>query len=90
LRVTAPWFRLDVSIPADLIEEIARIIGYDQIPTTLMDDALPPQWRNWALEGKERVRDILMGAGLQDSISYALDRAGAEPQAAGGAGRDRL
>ena len=72
LRVTAPWFRLDVAIPADLIEEIARIIGYDQIPTTLMDDALPPQWRNWSLEGKERVRDILIGAGLQDTISYAL------------------
>jgi len=72
LRVTVPWFRLDVSIPADLIEEIARVIGYDQIPTTLMDDALPPQWRNWALEGKEQVRDLLAGAGLQDSISYAL------------------
>ena len=65
LRVTAPWFRLDVAIPADLIEEIARIIGYDQIPTTLMDDTLPPQWRNWSLEGKERVRDILMGAGCR-------------------------
>lgn len=49
-----------------------RVIGYDTLPTTLMDDALPPQWRNWALEGKERVRDILIGAGLQDSISYAL------------------
>ncbi len=72
LRVTVPWFRLDVSIPADLIEEIVRVIGYDTLPTTLMDDALPPQWRNWALEGKERVRDILLGAGLQDSISYAL------------------
>ena len=72
LRVTAPWFRLDAAIPADLIEEIARIIGYDQIPTTLMDDALPSQWRNWSLEGKERVRDILMGAGLQDTISYSL------------------
>jgi phenylalanyl-tRNA synthetase beta chain len=37
-----------------------------------MDDALPPQWRNWALEGKEWVRDLLMGAGLQETISYAL------------------
>ncbi len=72
LLATVPWFRLDVTIPADLIEEIARVIGYDALPTTLMDDALPPQWRNWALEGKEQVRDILMGAGLQDSISYAL------------------
>ena len=72
LRVTVPWFRLDATIPADLIEEVVRIIGYDQIPTTLMDDALPPQWRNWALEGKERVRDLLTGAGLQDIISYRL------------------
>jgi phenylalanyl-tRNA synthetase beta chain len=72
LQVTAPWFRLDVGIAADLIEEIARIIGYDALPTTLMDDALPPQWRNWALEGKERVRDLLISAGMQDSISYAL------------------
>jgi phenylalanyl-tRNA synthetase beta chain len=72
LRVTVPWFRLDVAIPADLIEEIVRVIGYDTLPTTLMDDALPPQWRNWPLEGKEQVRDLLMGAGLQDSISYAL------------------
>lgn len=72
LRATVPWFRLDVTIPADLIEEIARVIGYDQIPTTLMDDALPPQWRNWAVEGKERARDLLVAAGLQDIISYAL------------------
>jgi len=72
LLCTAPWFRLDVEIPADLLEELARIIGYDAIPTTLMDDALPPQWRNLRLEGKERVRDLLIAAGLQDTISYSL------------------
>ncbi|MEA3336356.1 MAG: phenylalanine--tRNA ligase subunit beta [Chloroflexota bacterium] len=72
MQVTVPWHRLDVSIDADLIEEVARIIGYDKIPTTLMDDTLPPQWRNWQLEGKERVRDVLVGMGLQDTISYAL------------------
>lgn len=72
LLATVPWHRLDVTIPADLIEEMARVIGYDQIPTTLMDDALPPQWRNWRLEGKERVRDLLIGMGLQDTISYSL------------------
>lgn len=72
LLCTAPWFRLDVEIPADLIEELARIIGYDAIPTTRMDDALPPQWRNLRLEGKERLRDLLLAAGLQDTISYSL------------------
>ncbi len=72
LRCTVPWQRLDVSIPADLIEEVARVIGYDQIPTTLMDDALPPQRRHPELEMEERVRDILIGCGLQDVISYSM------------------
>jgi len=72
LRVTVPWHRLDVSYPADLIEEIARVIGYDAIPETLMEDVLPPQRRNWQLEAEERVRDILAGAGLQEVIAYSL------------------
>ena len=72
LHCTVPWYRLDVSIPADLIEEVARINGYDQIPTTLMADELPPQRRNRALETEEQVRDILIGCGLQDTITYAL------------------
>lgn len=72
LQVVAPWHRLDVTVPADLIEEIARVIGYEQIPLSLMDDTLPPQWRNWAVEGRERIRDLLVGMGLQDTITYAL------------------
>ena len=72
LQVTAPQHRLDVSIPADLNEEIARIYGYDQIPTSLMDDELPPQRRNRELEIEEQVRDLLVGAGLQEIITYPL------------------
>ncbi|MCC7352185.1 MAG: phenylalanine--tRNA ligase subunit beta [Anaerolineae bacterium] len=72
LRCTVPWQRLDVSIAADLIEEVARVIGYDQIPTTLFDDTLPPQRRNLDLEAEERIRDILIGCGLQDTIAYSL------------------
>jgi phenylalanyl-tRNA synthetase beta chain len=72
LRVTAPQHRLDVGIPADLIEEIARVYGYDRIPTTLLADELPPQRDNAELELEERVRDILVGAGLQEVITYSL------------------
>src|SRR5712691_37111 len=50
LRCTAPWHRLDIQLPADLAEEVARIIGYEKIETTLMDDVLPSQRRNLALE----------------------------------------
>jgi phenylalanyl-tRNA synthetase beta chain len=72
LQVTVPQHRLDVQIPADLIEEIARIYGYDRIPTTLIDDELPPQRSNVELEREERVRDLLVGAGLQEIITYPL------------------
>jgi len=70
--VTAPQHRLDVTIPADLIEEIARIYGYDRLPTTLMSDELPPQRSNVELEIEEQVRDVLAGAGLQEVITYSL------------------
>jgi phenylalanyl-tRNA synthetase beta chain len=73
LTVTAPQHRLDVSIPADLIEEIARVYGYERIPTTLLTDELPPQRSNVELEIEERVRDILVGAGLQEIITYPLN-----------------
>jgi phenylalanyl-tRNA synthetase beta chain len=72
LEITVPEHRLDVSIPADIVEEIARIIGYDQIPATRMMDELPPQRRNVSLEAEDRMRDILVGAGLQEIISYPL------------------
>jgi phenylalanyl-tRNA synthetase beta chain len=70
--VTVPQHRLDVNIPADLYEEIARIYGYDRIPTTLMNDELPPQRSNRELELEERLRDLLVGAGLQEVITYSL------------------
>ncbi len=63
LLVTVPSHRQDVNIPADLVEEIGRIYGYDRLPPTLLADELPPQRRNVALEGEEKVRDILVGAG---------------------------
>jgi phenylalanyl-tRNA synthetase beta chain len=72
LTVRAPQHRLDINIPADLIEEIARVYGYDKIPTTLMDDELPPQRSNVELEVEEQVRDLLVGAGLQEIITYPL------------------
>jgi phenylalanyl-tRNA synthetase beta chain len=72
LACTAPWHRLDIAMPADLTEEVARMVGYDQVGETLMDSVLPPQRRNFVLEAEERIRDILMGFGLQDTINYAL------------------
>jgi phenylalanyl-tRNA synthetase beta chain len=72
LRVTVPEHRLDCQYPADLIEEISRIYGYDRIPVTEMADRLPPQRTNRRLELEEMVRDVLVGCGLQEAITYSL------------------
>ncbi len=75
LHVVTPDHRLDISDEpvtgmADLIEEIARIHGYDQIPDTIMSDDMPPQWANIALETEEHTRDVLVALGLQENISH--------------------
>ncbi|HSJ54710.1 MAG TPA: phenylalanine--tRNA ligase subunit beta [Anaerolineae bacterium] len=72
LRVVAPDHRLDCQLPADLVEEVARIYGYDRIPVTDLADRLPPQRSNPALEREEAVRDALVGCGLQEIITYSL------------------
>jgi len=72
LLVTIPSHRLDVTRPIDLVEEVGRIWGYDRFPTTLMRDELPPQRANPHLEGAERVRDLLVGCGLDEVITYSL------------------
>jgi phenylalanyl-tRNA synthetase beta chain len=71
--VTTPPHRLDIQVGrADLIEELARVHGYDRLPATLMADRLPEQRPNRALELEERVRDSLVNLGLQEVMTYAL------------------
>jgi phenylalanyl-tRNA synthetase beta chain len=72
LRVTTPPHRIDIQAgSADLIEELARIHGYDRLPATLLADELPEQHAS-PLALEERVRDSLVNAGLQEVITYAL------------------
>lgn len=76
LYATAPDHRLDIEEgvvgKANLLEEIARIYGYDRIPETRLADALPPQRRNIPLEREERIRDLLVDLGLQEVITYRM------------------
>jgi len=76
LQVTAPPHRLDIGEGivglADVLEEVARSYGYDNIPETRMADALPPQVGNPAHEWEEHVRDLLVNLGFQEIVSYRL------------------
>ena len=76
LDVTTPPHRLDIGEgmigKADLMEEIARVYGYDKIPETNLADGLPLQVGNRDLELEEMVRDQLAGLGLQEIVTYRI------------------
>jgi phenylalanyl-tRNA synthetase beta chain len=82
LLVAVPDHRIDigegVTGKADIVEEIARIYGYDNIPETRMADGLPPQLGNPALDKEERVRDLLVTQGLQEIVNYRFTTPGRE------------
>jgi phenylalanyl-tRNA synthetase beta chain len=72
LEVRVPEHRLDVSIPADLVEEVVRLEGYEKLPATLMKDYLPPQSHEDRQDVEEMVKGILVGSGLEEVINYSL------------------
>jgi phenylalanyl-tRNA synthetase beta chain len=72
LLVTVPYWRRDVTLPADLVEELARISGYDELPATLPEGRLPPPRIDRRLYWEEIARDVLVGCGLSECITYAL------------------
>lgn len=74
LSAQTPPTRLDIGEgiigKANLIEEISRIYGYDRLPATRLSAELPAQVGNPRLDMEERMRDILVNAGLQDTVAY--------------------
>ncbi|MDD4879035.1 MAG: phenylalanine--tRNA ligase subunit beta [Candidatus Omnitrophica bacterium] len=74
LTISVPSFRRDLREEVDLIEEISRIYGYDNIPETLSRIQLwgkgPQKSRDRIIE--EAVREALTGAGLNEAITYSL------------------
>ena len=74
LAVTVPYWRNDINIEEDLVEEIVRIIGYDAVPTTMLATPIPFQTPAPALALRERVKDLLAAAGMQEIINYPLAR----------------
>ena len=92
LEADPPYWRSDIAIEEDLIEEVVRIIGYDEVPTTMLSSAIPYHQPNSMTTLKDALRDALASAGMQETISYPLvspddlARLGAEPYDADGNG----
>ena len=72
LEVTVPYWRSDINIEEDLIEEVVRIIGYDNVPTTMLSTPIPYRQPAPMTELRGRVKEALAAVGMQETISYPL------------------
>lgn len=72
LTVDVPSFRVDVSRPEDLMEEVARIAGYNKIPTTF--PVMPSEARRplEALLLRNRIKKTMCGFGFTEAINYSF------------------
>jgi phenylalanyl-tRNA synthetase beta chain len=70
--VTAPSFRFDIEIEEDLIEEVARVYGYDKLPTTLPDSGSHMQASSESHVATARLQDILVSRGYHEAITYSF------------------
>lgn len=72
LFVTPPTFRRDVEAEIDLIEEIARIHGYEQIPVTLHEGAPSRTLTGHGRDIEGTLRTLLTGQGLSEVVNFSF------------------
>jgi phenylalanyl-tRNA synthetase beta chain len=71
LTVTVPTWRGDISIPEDVVEEVARIVGYGELPATLPSGGTPVVERDPMFILERKVRTLLAAGGMWEGRSYA-------------------
>ncbi|MDL2328890.1 phenylalanine--tRNA ligase subunit beta [Desulfosarcina sp. OttesenSCG-928-A07] len=72
LVVAIPSFRVDVTLPQDLMEEVARLWGYHHIPTTYPAPPATGPKDSPLMAVRQRIREILVGFGFSEAINYSF------------------
>ncbi|MBS7351365.1 MAG: phenylalanine--tRNA ligase subunit beta [Comamonas sp.] len=72
VTVTAPTFRFDINLEEDLIEEVARMIGYDKLPTSKPLAPIAPKLPAENRRSAFAVRRLLAGLGYQETINFSF------------------
>jgi phenylalanyl-tRNA synthetase beta chain len=72
LLMEVPYWRSDIAMEDDVVEEVARIAGYDSIPVAMMSTPAPHHEPQPLRALRERIRDILAASGMQEVITYSL------------------
>ncbi|AAK80312.1 phenylalanyl-tRNA synthetase beta chain [Clostridium acetobutylicum] len=72
LEVFSPTFRCDINIKEDVAEEVARIYGYNKVPSTTVKSQSIRTGKSKIQQIKDVVTDILISSGLNESINYSF------------------
>jgi phenylalanyl-tRNA synthetase beta chain len=72
LWVAPPHFRRDVSLPVDVVEEVGRMIGYGRVPSTLPGRRTESVGTAPVLPVEDRVREVCLGAGFNEAITFSF------------------
>lgn len=70
--VKVPTYRNDITMAADLIEEVARIYGYDNIPSSLPEMSMTTGKRTDTQAKKHTIKNVLKDLGLHETLTYSL------------------
>ncbi len=85
ISVTAPTFRFDINLEEDLIEEVARMVGYENLPTSKPLAPISPKLRAENQRSPFAVRRELAALGYQETINFSFVEAKWEAELAGNA-----
>ncbi len=72
LTVIAPFWRTDIKIPEDIVEEVGRLYGYEHLPLQLPPRDLTPAKLDPLLAFKSQLRHILSSAGANEVLTYSF------------------
>jgi phenylalanyl-tRNA synthetase beta chain len=72
LAVTPPFWRTDIEIPEDVVEEVGRLYGYDHLSLELPKRNIKPAKRNDLLDIKSQIRSVLSEAGANEVLTYSF------------------
>jgi phenylalanyl-tRNA synthetase beta chain len=89
LTVAPPLWRRDVTIAADVAEEVGRSLGYGRVPSTLPGRRTPVGLPAPTPPLEDRVREVCLGAGFDEAITYSFVAPGAIFRL-GGVGENRV
>ncbi len=73
IEVTVPYWRVnDIEFEHDLVEEVARIYGYHNLPTQMPEGKIPAESKDLLFFLEDKIRNLLFGLGFSESYNYSM------------------